>query len=84
MFSALPGKPGVVVAKSDLRRRHGPARAQVDDHAVEVAVGRLRRRLPPEFQVATVAKRGYRLVAAGDLPVSGSDLTTADAVTAVR
>jgi DNA-binding winged helix-turn-helix (wHTH) protein len=37
---------------------HGAA----DDHAVEVTVGRLRRRLDGVLRVETVPRRGYRLV----------------------
>lgn len=63
VFAVLARKPGVVLAKAELRRLAWAEGANVDDHAVEVTVGRLRRRLPAELQIATVAKRGYRLIA---------------------
>ncbi len=62
VFTALARKPGVVLAKAELRRTAWAPGANVDDHAVEVTVGRLRRRLPAELQISTVAKRGYRLI----------------------
>jgi uroporphyrinogen-III synthase len=64
VLAELADRPGVVVAKSELRRRVWSDGPEVDDHAVEVTVGRLRRRLPARLEVQTVARRGYRLVAA--------------------
>lgn len=64
LLAELADRPGVVVAKSELRRRVWSDGPEVDDHAVEVTVGRLRRRLPSTLEVQTIARRGYRLVAA--------------------
>lgn len=72
VFSALARRPGAVLAKAELRRLAWSSTATVDDHAVEVTVGRLRRRLPPTLKVVTVAKRGYRLVPDADLTTPGS------------
>ncbi len=72
VFAALARRPGVVMAKAELRRMAWPAGANVDDHAVEVTVGRLRRRLPDVLQIATVAKRGYRLVPGDRSPDDGA------------
>jgi uroporphyrinogen-III synthase len=66
LLALLARRPGMVVAKAELLRRvwrsdgiDGP-----DDHAVEVAVGRLRRRLGAAGAgLQTVPRRGYRLVA---------------------
>jgi uroporphyrinogen-III synthase len=38
-----------------------PSLADVDDHAIEMAVSRLRRALPAPDLVQTVIKHGYRL-----------------------
>lgn len=62
VLAELAGRRGAVLAKSDLRRLVWATAVDVDDHAVEVTVGRLRRRLPASIEVQTVAKRGYRLV----------------------
>ncbi len=61
ILATLAGRPGTVVAKADLLREvWGDATA--DPHLVEVAVGRLRRRLGPDGQaVAAVPRRGYVL-----------------------
>ncbi len=61
LLSVLARRPGTVVGKSDLLRSvWGPE--GVDPHAVEVAVGRLRRRLGPAAGgLETVPRRGYRL-----------------------
>ena len=64
VLAELADRPGVVVAKSELRRRVWCDGPEVDDHAVEVTVGRLRRRLPSALEVQTIARRGYRLVPA--------------------
>jgi uroporphyrinogen-III synthase len=49
---------GAVVSKSTLQQALSEA---ADDHALEVAVGRLRQALDHRGMVATVIKRGYRL-----------------------
>lgn len=64
VLEVLLERPGAVVSKAVLRDRvWGPG--AVDDHAVEVAVARLRRRLGPAGEVLeTSMRRGYRLAAA--------------------
>lgn len=61
IMAALASRPGAVVAKVDLLRDvWGDATA--DPHIVEVAVGRLRRRLGPDGgAIAAVPRRGYVL-----------------------
>lgn len=61
IMAALASRPGAVVAKVDLLREiWGDATA--DPHVVEVAVGRLRRRLGPDGSaIAAVPRRGYVL-----------------------
>jgi uroporphyrinogen-III synthase len=60
VFAVLSRRPGVVVSKGELRREVWDNGA--DDHAVEVTVGRLRRRLGPAADgIETVMRRGYRL-----------------------
>lgn len=60
VLSALSHRPGVVVSKGELREQVWGNVA--DDHAVEVTVGRLRRRLGPAADgIETVMRRGYRL-----------------------
>jgi uroporphyrinogen-III synthase len=49
---------GAVVSKSALREALSEAR---DDHALDVAVGRLRKALNQPGMIATVTKRGHRL-----------------------
>lgn len=62
VLSLLAERPGAVVAKTDLLRRAWDV--PPDPHAVEVAVGRLRKRLAPTgLGVEAVPRRGYRLVA---------------------
>ena len=61
LLAVLARRPGTVVAKEELLRSVWGAEG-VDPHAVEVAVGRLRRRLGPAAGgLETVARRGYRL-----------------------
>lgn len=65
LLAALARRPGMVVPKAELLRRvwRSDGIDGVDGHAVEVAVGRLRRRLGPAGSaVETVPRRGYRLV----------------------
>ncbi|MDP1820640.1 MAG: uroporphyrinogen-III synthase [Acidimicrobiales bacterium] len=61
IMAALTDRPGAVVAKVDLLRDVW-GDADADPHVVEVAVGRLRRRLGPDgATIAAVARRGYVL-----------------------
>jgi DNA-binding winged helix-turn-helix (wHTH) protein len=61
VLDVLARRPGTVVAKEELLRSVWGA-DEVDLHAVEVAVGRLRRRLGPAGgAVEAVPRRGYRL-----------------------
>ncbi len=63
---ALARRPGSVVAKAELLRRvwRSDGVDGADEHAVEVAVARLRRRLGPAGAgLQTVPRRGYRLMA---------------------
>ncbi|MCG5214940.1 uroporphyrinogen-III synthase [Streptosporangium sp. KLBMP 9127] len=62
VLKRLADKPGHVVARSELRMvlPGGPTRDSAE-HAVEMAVTRLRRALGPAGIVETVVKRGYRL-----------------------
>jgi uroporphyrinogen-III synthase len=55
LMRALLVRPGQVVARSALFPGTG------DEHAVEVAIGRLRAALGDPRIVQTVVKRGYRL-----------------------
>ena len=60
VLTALSRRPGAVVSKGELRKQVWANGA--DDHAVEVTVGRLRRRLGPASDgIETVMRRGYRL-----------------------
>lgn len=64
LLAALARRPGMVVTKADLLRRvwRSDGVDGADGHAVEVAVGRLRRRLGPAgAALQTVPRRGYRL-----------------------
>jgi uroporphyrinogen-III synthase len=62
VLALLAERPGVVVAKTELLRRAWTT--PPDPHAVEVAVGRLRKRLAVTgLRVEVVPRRGYRLVA---------------------
>ena len=60
IFDVLVSKRGAVVGRRELSRR---LRGQVgDERGVEVAVGRLRRKLGPAgLGILTVVRRGYRL-----------------------
>jgi uroporphyrinogen-III synthase len=61
LLAALAQRPGTVVAKSELLRKVW-GDPEADPHLVEVAVGRLRRRLGPQGRaVAAVPRRGYVL-----------------------
>jgi uroporphyrinogen-III synthase len=58
LFRALAAAGGTVLSRSELAALlpDGP-----DDHAVDVAISRLRQSLPDPGIVATVIKRGYRI-----------------------
>ncbi len=61
VLSVLAEQPGAIVSKDVLHRRIW-ADGVVDVHAIEVAVGRLRRRLEPIGDlIETTMRRGYRL-----------------------
>jgi uroporphyrinogen-III synthase len=62
VLKRLADRPGHVVARSELRTvlPGGPSRDSAE-HAVEMAITRLRRALGPSGIVETVVKRGYRL-----------------------
>mgnify|MGYP002622200733 CR=1 FL=1 len=62
VLKRLAVKPGHVVSRADLRLvlPGGPSRDSAE-HAVEMAITRLRRALGPSGIVETVVKRGYRL-----------------------
>ncbi|MFF5205479.1 uroporphyrinogen-III synthase [Streptosporangium sp. NPDC000396] len=62
VLKRLADKPGHVVARSELRTvlPGSPSRDSAE-HAVEMAITRLRRALGPSGIVETVVKRGYRL-----------------------
>ncbi|MER6949040.1 uroporphyrinogen-III synthase [Nonomuraea sp. NPDC000554] len=62
VLKRLADKPGHVVSRSDLRTvlPGSPSRDSAE-HAVEMAITRLRRALGPSGIVETVVKRGYRL-----------------------
>ena len=62
VLKRLAEKPGHVISRADLRLvlPGGPTRDSAE-HAVEMAITRLRRALGPSGIVETVVKRGYRL-----------------------
>jgi uroporphyrinogen-III synthase len=62
VLRALARNPGRVLSCADIRRA-APNWADVDDHAIEMAVSRLRRTLNDGDLIQTVMKRGYRLAA---------------------
>jgi len=57
LLRALTARPGHVVSRGDLLKLTGAS----DEHAVEVAVGRLRTALGHPALIRTVVKRGYQL-----------------------
>lgn len=59
VLGALAERPGLVLSRRDLMR-HLPSGHAGSEHAVEVAVARLRSAIGPGL-VQTVVKRGYRL-----------------------
>ena len=60
ILRALARRPGSVLSCADIRRTV-PAWSSADDHAIEMAVSRLRRSLGRNDLVQTVMRRGYRL-----------------------
>ncbi len=58
LFSALVRANGATLSRRDLS---DAAPGALDDHAVDVAISRLRQALPDPNLVQTVIKRGYRL-----------------------
>lgn len=58
LFRTLLAASGGVVSRGDLSRCTA---AQLDDHALEVALSRLRHAVPQRALIQTVIKRGYRL-----------------------
>ncbi|WP_018635983.1 uroporphyrinogen-III synthase [Parafrankia elaeagni] len=70
LLRRLAGRPGHVVTRRELLPPGGG-----DEHAVEVAVGRLRSALGDPRIIQTVAKRGYRLAFE---PERGADASTDD------
>jgi uroporphyrinogen-III synthase len=72
LLRSLARRPGRVVARAELLRALPGGGG--DEHAVEVAVARLRAALGAPTLVQTVVKRGYRLAldpGAGPMPVGG-------------
>ncbi|AQZ61146.1 uroporphyrinogen-III synthase [[Actinomadura] parvosata subsp. kistnae] len=62
VLKRLADKPGHVVSRADLRTvLPGSVARESAEHAVEMAITRLRRALGPSGIVETVVKRGYRL-----------------------
>lgn len=59
LLRALSEVPGRVVSRAELLRLLPGSGA--DEHAIEVAIGRLRSRLGDQRMIQTVVKRGYRL-----------------------
>ncbi|TAK70815.1 MAG: uroporphyrinogen-III synthase [Actinomycetota bacterium] len=60
ILRALAARPGVVLPRTVLRTAL-PGGEDADDHAVEVAIARLRQALGEARLLQTVVKRGYRL-----------------------
>jgi uroporphyrinogen-III synthase len=61
LLAALARRPGVVLSKGELLAGVWPA-GDADEHAGEVAIARLRRRLGAHgYLLETVFRRGYRL-----------------------
>ena len=59
VFAVLARRPGSVVTKGQLLAEVW--RGGADSHAVEVTIGRLRRRLGSAIPIRTVPRRGYQL-----------------------
>ena len=62
VLRVLALRPGQVVSYADIRRAC-PGWSAVDDHAIEMAVFRLRRHLDGVDLIQTITRRGYRLAA---------------------
>jgi uroporphyrinogen-III synthase len=62
VLRALARQPGRVISCAEIRRTT-PHWAGVNDHAIEMAVSRLRHSLRDSDLIQTVIKRGYRLAA---------------------
>jgi uroporphyrinogen-III synthase len=60
VLRVLARHPGQVLSFADIRRET-PGWGHIDDHAIEMAVSRLRRSLNDADLIQTVLKRGYRL-----------------------
>ncbi|MGI5239374.1 uroporphyrinogen-III synthase [Dactylosporangium sp. CA-139066] len=60
VLRTLARSPGRVMSCADIRRGM-PTGAAVDDHAIEMAISRLRRALNGAQLIHTVIRRGYRL-----------------------
>jgi uroporphyrinogen-III synthase len=60
VLRTLARSPGRVMSCADIRRGM-PTGAGVDDHAIEMAISRLRRCLDDPHLIHTVMRRGYRL-----------------------
>ena len=58
LFRTLMAASGGVVSRGDLARSTA---AHLDDHALEMALSRLRQAVPERALIQTVIKRGYRL-----------------------
>ncbi|MEV4257847.1 hypothetical protein AB0J52_32195, partial [Spirillospora sp. NPDC049652] len=76
LCGVLPGRPlasGHIPGPAGAGARRGRgARPRADEHAVEMAVARLRRGLGRSGIVETVVKRGYRLACDPRDPAAGS------------
>lgn len=71
VFDALAHQPGAVLSKRALAERVWAG--AVDDHVVEVTIGRLRKRLGPAgASIGTVMRRGYRLDLTGGVGTRAS------------
>ena len=62
VLRVLARNPGRVLSCAEIRRA-APNWSAVDDHAIEMAVSRLRRTLHDGHLIQTVMRRGYRLAA---------------------
>ncbi len=72
ILRALIDRPGIVLPRAALRQLL-PGGDAADDHAVEVAVGRLRVGLDSPRIIQTVVKRGYRLAYEPERFISDGD-----------
>jgi uroporphyrinogen-III synthase len=79
VLQVLARRPGKVVSFAEIKQEL-PGWSEVNDHAVEMAVSRLRRHLAGLDAVQTVVKRGYRLAAE---PAREADTAVAPSATVV-